>query len=83
MYNYIIALCVSICNSIINCICAYLYVFKFFANLSTNFSTTYCTDKIYNAALTAQDLLDSESVTTSEECTEAILSITELTQLAY
>ena len=39
--------------------------------------------KVYNAALMAQDLLDSESVATSEECTEAILSITEVTELAY
>ena len=31
----------------------------------------------------ALDLLDSESVTKSEECTEAILSITEVTELAY
>ena len=39
--------------------------------------------KVYNAALMAQDLLDSESVATSEECREAILSITEVTELAY
>ena len=30
-----------------------------------------------------QDLLESESMTKSEECTEAILSITEVTELAY
>ena len=39
--------------------------------------------KVYNAALMAQDLLESESMTKSEECTEAILSITEVTELAY
>ena len=31
----------------------------------------------------ALDLLESESMTKSEECTEAILSITEVTELAY
>ena len=39
--------------------------------------------KVHNATIMALDLLDSESVTTSEECTEAILSITEVTELAY
>ena len=36
-----------------------------------------------HATIMALDVLDSESVTTSEECTEAILSITEVTELAY
>ena len=39
--------------------------------------------KVYKATIMALDLLESESVTKSEECTEAILSITEVTELAY
>ena len=38
---------------------------------------------VFKAALLAQDLLDSESVATSEECREAFLSITEVNELAY
>ena len=39
--------------------------------------------KVHKATIMALDLLESESMTKSKECTEAILSITEVTELAY
>ena len=36
--------------------------------------------KVHKATIMALDLLESESMTKSKECTEAILSITEVTQ---
>ena len=35
------------------------------------------------STLTALNFLESESETTNQECTDAILSITEVTELAY